>query len=311
MHTILGSGGAIGIDLAKELTKYTNKIRLVSRNPKRINDSDELYTADFSDPTQLDKAIEGSEVVYLIAGFKYDLKVWRKTWPALMSAVIKACEKYNCKLVFFDNIYMYDKNQLGNITEETPINPPSKKGAVRAQLHKMIFDEVNAGRLKAIIARAPDIYGPFGNSSVLIETVYKNLIKGKAAYWMADAGKLHTFGFTPDLAKATATLGNTADAYNQVWHLPTDINGLTGKQWVELIAKELKVAPKCTTLPSWIVGAMGLFMPLMKELHEMLYQYDRDYIFNSSKFEKRFNFTPVKNEEGIRKTIEILKKQIS
>src|SRR5580692_7545604 len=125
MHTILGSGGAIGIDLAKELTKYTNKIRLVSRNPKRINDSDELYTADFSDPTQLDKAIEGSEVMYLIAGFKYDLKVWRKTWPALMSAVIKACEKYNCKLVFFDNIYMYDKNQLGNITEETPINPPS------------------------------------------------------------------------------------------------------------------------------------------------------------------------------------------
>ena len=42
MQTILGSGGAIGISLAKELMNYTNQIRLVSRNPKKVNETDEL-----------------------------------------------------------------------------------------------------------------------------------------------------------------------------------------------------------------------------------------------------------------------------
>jgi nucleoside-diphosphate-sugar epimerase len=307
MQTILGSGGAISIDLAKELKNYTTKIRLVSRNPKKINATDELYPADLSNPTHTDKAIEGSQVVYVTVGFLYNIKVWKKTWPQLIAAVIAACKKYNCKLVFFDNIYLYDRDHLDNITEETPVRPTSKKGEVRAQLDKMIFDAVNNGDLKALIARAPDFYGPYGSTSILTETVYNNFLKGKKAYWMADAGKRHTFGFTPDLAKATAILGNTADAYNRVWHLPTDRNGLTGKQWIELFATEMNVAPKFNTLPAWMIGLMGIFMPLIKELHEMLYQYDRDYIFNSSKFEKRFNFTPTSNVEGIRKTIEMRK----
>jgi hypothetical protein len=33
MQTILGSGGAIDIELAKALTSYTTRIRLVSRHP--------------------------------------------------------------------------------------------------------------------------------------------------------------------------------------------------------------------------------------------------------------------------------------
>lgn len=43
MQTILGAGGAIGIDLAKELLAYTDKIRLVSRNPVKVNAGDELF----------------------------------------------------------------------------------------------------------------------------------------------------------------------------------------------------------------------------------------------------------------------------
>ncbi len=45
MQTILGSSGIIGKELAKALPQYTNKIRLVSRNPKKVNDSDELFKA--------------------------------------------------------------------------------------------------------------------------------------------------------------------------------------------------------------------------------------------------------------------------
>jgi len=48
---------------------------------------------------------------------------------------------------------------------------------------------------------------------------------------------------------------------------------------------------------------IGLFMPIMKEMVEMMYQYDRDYVFDSSKFEKRFDFTPMSYLNGIHETV--------
>lgn len=298
MQTILGAGGAIGTDLAKELTHYTDKIRLVSRHPKKVNDSDELFAADLSDTAQVDKAIAGSEVVYLTIGFEYNINVWRQKWPALMKAVIAACEKHHTKLVFFDNIYMYDRDYLNHMTEETPIRPTSEKGAVRAQIAQMLLDAVAEKKITALIARAADFIST--TNSVLIDMGLKNLKKGKKAMWMVDAGKIHTFTFTPDAAKAVALLGNTPDAYNQVWHLPTESTKLTGKQWIALMAKELHVPAKYQILPVWMMRLLGLFIPTLKGFIEMTYQYDRDYFFDSSKFEKRFNIKPTPPEESIR-----------
>jgi nucleoside-diphosphate-sugar epimerase len=304
MQTILGAGGAIGTELAKELPRYTDKIRLVSRNPKKVNVSDELFPADLSDPSVLDKAIEGSEIVYLVVGLYYNIRTWRKYWPLIMRSVIDACKKHHAKLVFFDNVYMYDRDYLGHMTEDTPIRPTSKKGEVRAEIAKMIMDEVQAGSLTALIARSADFCGPKNN--ILVEVVYKNYIKGKSANWIADVNKKHSLTYTDDAARGTAMLGNTPDAFNQVWHLPTIKTPHTGKEWIELMAKEMKVKPTFLVLPIWMMAVLGLFMPMMKELKEMAYQYNRDYYFDSGKFEKRFGYVPVTAEEAIKLTLKNL-----
>ena len=307
MQTILGAGGAIGADLARELPKYTNKLRLVSRKPVRVNETDELFPADLSDPSTVDKAIEGSEVVYLVVGFEYNIKIWRKTWPPLVKAVIEACKKHNARLVFFDNVYMYDRDYLSHMTEDTPVRPTSKKGEVRAQIAKMIMDEVQKGSLTALIARSADFCGP--RNSIFSEVVYKNFTKGKKANWIADANKKHSLTFTEDAAKGTALLGNTPDAFNQVWHLPTIKTPLTGKEWIELVAKEMNARPGISVFSVWIMAVLGVFVPIMKEFHEMAYQYNREYNFDSSKFEKRFGYHPVSAEVAVRLTVERLKNQ--
>ena len=304
MQTILGANGTIGQVLAKELLSYTDKIRLVSRNPRKVNDSDELFAADLSNPENVDKAVEGSEVVYLVVGFDYKLNVWEEKWPKLMRAVLDACIKNNSRLVFFDNVYMYDINAIPHMTEESLINPPSRKGAVRKHIAQMILDEVKAGKLLALIARSADFYGADNEKSVVMEIGYKNLKKGKSANWFINADKKHSFTFTPDAAKATALLGNTVDAYNQVWHLPTDKNILTGREFVNLFAKELNVKSRVLVMPMWLIKLMGLFVPVLKEMPEMMYQYDRDYFFDSSKFEKRFKFNTTTYQEGVRITVE-------
>lgn len=305
MQTILGSGGAIGVELAKVLPAYTDQIRLVSRHPQKINEDDELLAADLTDREKVFEAVKGSKIVYLTVGLPYDIKVWQSTWPVIMSNVIAACQEHHAKLVFFDNIYMYDKDHLAPMDEETPRNPPSRKGQVRLELEKMIMGEVNKGRLTAVIARAADFYGPsIDNTSMLTEMVFKNLANGKKANWLGSLKHKHSFTFTPDAGKATALLGNTADTYNQVWHLPTAADPPTGREWVDMIAREMNVQARVQVAPKLVVRLMGLFMPIMREMVEMMYQYDRDYVFDSSKFEKRFDFKPTSYEEGIKTVVQ-------
>ena len=302
-QTILGANGTIGKLLAKELRAYTNQIRLVSRNPKKVNETDELFPADLSNQEMVEKAIEGSEVVYLVVGFDYNINVWRDKWPKLMKATIASCVKHKTRLVFFDNVYLYDIKAIGHMTEDSPINPASKKGMVRKEIAEMIMKEVEAGKLTALIARAPDFYGPDNEKSFLIETVFKNIKKGKRPNWFIDATKKHSFIYTPDAAKATAILGNTPEAYNQVWHLPTDKNTLTGQEWVALFNREMNSSKKVMVLSMFMLKVLGIFIPLMREMPEMMYQYDRDYFFDCSKFNKHFNFTTTTYETGVKQIV--------
>jgi len=300
MQTILGAGGTIGKELAKYLSKYTDQIRLVGRDPQKVNESDHLFSADLTNPSQVIEAVKDTEIAYLTVGLKYNTKIWQTTWPVVMKNVIDACKQHHTKLVFFDNIYMYDPQHIANMTEDTPINPSSKKGKVRAQISKMLMDEVEKGAIQGLIARSADFYGPDNQQSMLIETVFKNLKNGKKANWLGGVNFKHSFTYTPDAAKATALLGNTEKAFNQVWHLPTASKPLTGKQWIEAFAREMQLQPKFQVAGKTLVKIIGLFNPMMKELVEMMYQYDRDYVFDSRKFENEFGVQPTSYAEGIK-----------
>ena len=306
MQTILGSSGVIGTELAKSLTQYTDKIRLVSRNPKRVNPTDQLVIADLTNHQQVLTAVEGSEVVYLTVGLEYKISVWQNQWPLIMQNVIEACKTYKAKLVFFDNVYAYGLVK-GWMKEDTIVNPLSKKGEVRAQIAQMIMSEVEKGHLDAIIARAADFYGPNTPLSFATVTVFQNLKKGKKAQWFLDADKKHSMTYTPDAGKATAILGNTISAYNQIWHLPTDKNVLTGKEFIEIAAKAFGVEPKYMVLKKWMIQMVGMFVPVVKESIEMLYQNEYDYLFDSTKFEKAFNFKPTSYQDGIAETVKSMK----
>lgn len=174
MQTILGAGGDIGKLLAKELLNYTDRIRLVARNPQKVNNSDELFKADLTKREDVIAAIKDSAIVYLTVGLPYNIRVWQKKWPLIMQYVIEACLLHNVKLVFFDNVYMYDKGAMVHMTEESPVNPPSEKGRVRAQILKMLTNAMKQEALQALIARSADFYGPGAKNGLLNIGVINN-----------------------------------------------------------------------------------------------------------------------------------------
>lgn len=310
MQTILGAGGAIGIELAKALTAFTKEIRLVSRNPKKINETDRLLSANLSNRDEVFKSVAGSDVVYLTVGYEYKAKIWQQMWPPFINNVIDACLHHNAKLVFFDNVYAIGGDHIQHITEESPLSPTSRKGAVRAEIDRMILDAIGKRRLNAIIARAPDFFSDQKQNSILMNVVYDNLVKGKKAQWFCNAKVIHTCGYTPDLAKGTALLGNTEKAYNQIWNLPTDSEKITGEGWITLFADEMGTSNKYQVLPSFGFKLIGLFVPVMNEMYEMRYQYDRDYFFDSSKFNNYFNFKPTRHKAAVKETVARLSKGV-
>ncbi len=300
MITILGAGGAIGSELARRLLARTEALRLVSRNPKPFTGA-EMMAADLTDPASTAAAVTGSRIVFLLAGLKYDLDVWRKQWPAVMRNTIEACKKAGARLVFFDNVYMYGKVD-GAMTEQTPFRPSSRKGGVRAEIATMLLREIAAGNLTAMIARAPDFYGPHVATGIPNLLVFDKLSKGKRAMCLASDSTRHSYAYTPDCAQALVMLSESDSAWNQTWHVPTAPNPPTGKQFIELAARALDTAPKYFVLNRLLLAMAGWFDGTIAELREMLYQNEFDYIFDSSKFTDRFGMQPASYPEGIRQS---------
>ncbi len=301
MQTILGANGIIANELANELyLNYTKKIRLVSRNPKKVNDTDELFSADLLNADQTSNAVKGSEVVYMTAGLPYNSKIWQAQWPIVMRNVIDACKEHNAKLVFFDNIYMYGQVN-GTMTEDTPFNSVSIKGKVRGKITKMLLDEIKSKQINAMICRAPEFYGHRNTKSGTNSTIFYNIKRGKKLQVLISDSTLRTLIFSPDAGRATALLGNTPDAYNQTWHLPCDTNRLTTKQFIALCSSIKGEVLKYAVIKKWMVKMSGLFNPFIKEVVELLYQWEQDYIFDCTKFNTRFpDFKITSLEDGIK-----------
>ena len=301
LHTILGANGTIATALLPVLKENNESIRLISRNPRPVPGA-ETIAADVRNFNELLNAVQGSSVIYLLVGITYNIKQWRHDWPIIMRNVIAACKETGARLVFFDNVYMYGKVD-GPMTEETPYNPSSEKGKVRAAIAEMLQQEMSAGKIKAVIARAVDFYGPgVKDKSAVSIMVFSRLKKGKKAQWFINADIPRSCSYTPDAAKAVYLLAKNDAAYGQVWHLPTAHPALTGRAFVRTAAKYMNAPAEVMVLPKWLLKVLGWFNPFLKELYEMTYQDEYPFIFDSTKFEKAFHYQPVSYEQGIKET---------
>ncbi|MFY9781098.1 MAG: NAD-dependent epimerase/dehydratase family protein [Candidatus Baltobacteraceae bacterium] len=300
MVTILGAGGPIGNELTALLSTKATPLRLVARHPKAAPGV-ETVAADLADPEQTLAAVTGSEVACLLVGLKYDLATWRELWPRIMGNTIDACKRTGTKLLFFDNVYMYGSVE-GPMTEATPYRPCSKKGEIRARIATALMDEVRAGNLTAMIARSADFYGPNTKNGVPNVLMFEPFAKRGTASWLVDANVPHSLTFTPDAARGVAMLIERESAWNQIWHLPTAPDPLTGKAFIQMAAEAFGVPAKYRVLNNLMLRVAALFDPVVRESLEMLYQNAAPYLFDSTKFATEFGFAGTPYAAGIHST---------
>ncbi|MEO6037029.1 MAG: NAD-dependent epimerase/dehydratase family protein [Saprospiraceae bacterium] len=302
-YTLIGAGGAIGSPLAQMLLDRQLPVRLLSRSGAPLPGAEARKT-DVFNRADLTEALRGSRVAYLLVGLDYDIKVWREKWPIVMQNTLDACRETGVPLIFFDNVYMYGLVK-GKMTEETPYQPSSKKGEVRALIARQLLEATQRGELRASIARSADFYGPWADTkSIFYQTVLKNLAAGKKPQWLGNPAMPHSMSYTLDCAQALITLADDPGSFNQTWHMPTFNPPPVPTDLIRLAAAEIGVPYKGVQAASKnIVRLLGLFMPIMREMVEMIYQTERPYWFDSTKFEQRYNQQPTPYDQGIRDTI--------
>lgn len=301
MYTILGAGGSVSNELVKLLSSRNLPFRTVSRHLAATPGATESRAADLTRHEQTVEAVAGSDIVFLLAGLKYDHKVWAEQWPRIIDNTVDACKRAKARLIFFDNVYMYGKVH-GVMTEETPFNPTSRKGEIRAQIATSLANEWKSGELKAMIARAADFYGPAAKNGMANVLVFDPMSKGQKAMCLVSDALPHSYTYVPDCAQALLTLAETPSAWNQTWHMPTAPNPLTAREFITQAADAMGVAPKYRVLSRTMVKLFGLFNPVVGEIHEMLYQNDSPYLFDSSKYTRAFGFSGTAYSDGIRAT---------
>ncbi len=304
METILGAGGPVSNALAQIFIKENTPVKLISRREVKLGGSSTWQKADLLSKTELSKAVKGATVIYMCAGLQYKIKVWQAQWPVIMRNIIEVTKENNARLIFFDNVYMYGLVN-GHMTEDSPYNPISEKGKVRAQIANMLMGEVKKGHLKATIARAADFYGAESLNSFYDAMVLNKYSKNQRAQWLGNANTKHSFTSVPDAANGIYLLGKHPESDNQIWHLPT-APALTGKEFIKIAADAFNVAPKFSSINKLMLRLAGLFSPVIGGTVEMFYQYDHDYIFDSSKFEKAFSVKPTSYQEGVKHLSETL-----
>lgn len=266
-HVILGAGGAISRALVPELIRNRQQVTLVSRSGRSV-DGARSIAADILDDDALEAAVPEGSAVYLLVGLPYRAVVWEDAWPQIMRKVIRVC---------------------------------SEK---RAEIVETLDREVSAGSLSAIVARSADFYGPGAERNGIMNLlIIEKLLAGKAAQWVADADVLHSVTYTTDCGRAVPLLVADETSYNQVWHMPTASPPITMRRFTEIAAREIGAKPKLSVLSPWMLRLAGIFDRTVRELPEMLYQNDRDYIFDSSKLTERYAFAPTSYEQGIAETV--------
>lgn len=298
-HVVFGAG-PLGLAVARRLISAGKPVRLVNRSGKAdAPPGVEVVAADVSDPSSARRASEGAAVIFHCASGPYGH--WSRTLPLIMRGMIEAAVATGARVVYGDNLYAYGPVD-GPITEDLPYRPIGPTTRARAEVATMLMDAHAAGRVRATIGRASDFYGPHARQSNAGDIVFARALEGKPAQALGNPDAPHTYTFIDDFAAGLITLADRNEALGQVWHIPSAPT-ITTRQFIALVFTQLSRPSRLRVAPKLVIQLMGVMMPPMRAVAETLYQSERPWVVDHTKFARAFGNEPTPHEDAIAQTI--------
>lgn len=298
LHVVFGAG-QVGTPLAERLLAQGHRVRVVKRSPGGIAKGAEPRPGDATDPAFCRKAAEGASALYHCMNPAYDAKLWAELVPRYTENLIAAAGAANARLVVLDNVYMLGRPDGRKLDEDTAMNPCSRKGEIRARAAERLFEAHAKGDARAVAGRASDFYGPGGRLTMLGDFFWKPALAGKKVWSPVDPDAVHTYHYIPDVAAGLATLGAAADEdYGRPWMLPCQ-----PAETLRSLAGRCAGPVAIGRIPPWLLRATGLFVPLVREMNEMAYQWAEPFVVDDARFRARFGAAPTGRDAAARATL--------
>lgn len=307
MHVIFGAG-PLGLAVAAALTARGDEVRLVNRSgraPTRLPGV-EVVAGNLTEAASARNAARGASVVFHCAATPYT--DWPGTLPALMEGAIDAASSVGARLVYGDNLYAYAPPGQP-LAENTPERPHTRKGRVRKQVADVLRAAHEQGRVEAAIGRGSDFYGPGVLTSAVGSEVFGRLAAGKAPRVLGDPDQPHSFTYIEDFGRALVVLAGDDRAFGETWHVP-NAPPITTRGFAARAAEAMGSTAEVQATPSWMIRALGMFNPTLREVAEMLYEWEHPFVVDHTKFQEAFGeafggATPL--SEGISRTAAALR----
>jgi nucleoside-diphosphate-sugar epimerase len=298
LQVVLGASGGTGRAIVDELVRQGRRVRAVSRGEvPGLPAGVEHVRADLYDPAGAARAVAGASVVYHAAQPPYEH--WDGNYERLNDAIASAVVAAGARLVFADNLYMYGPGS-SPMTEASPQRATDRKGVLRIRLAADLLARHERGELDVVIARSSDYFGPHGVNTGPGERVFGAALQGKAA----GVDVPHSFSYLPDMARAMIILGEHDEAAGRAWHLPVT-DPMTVRQLLDRIFAAAGKPVKIQLAGPLTLRVLGLFVPPLREIAVVLYQWQEPFISDWSAFEAAFGpFERTPLDEAIATTLE-------
>ncbi|WP_406201544.1 NAD-dependent epimerase/dehydratase family protein [Kitasatospora sp. NBC_01560] len=297
LHVVIGFGPA-GAATARLLAAQGHQVRVVTTSGRTPEPGIEHIALDAADSAQLIGATQGATAIHSCAAPPYHR--WPQAWPPLASSLCAAAEANGAVLVMLGNLYGYGPVD-GPLTEQLPLAATGPKGRVRAAVWEQAKALHDQGRIRAVEVRASDFFGPgVTDGGHLAARAVPALLRGKPVSTLGDPDTPHSWTYLPDVAAALAEAAGEERAWGRAWHVPT-APPLSTREMVGLLAAEAGTGPVAVRrLPPAVLGVAALFSPLLRELKEVRYQFDRPFVVDSTAWEGEFSTraTPVAEQVG-------------
>lgn len=279
-HVIVGAG-PIGSGTAQRLADAGHTVKIVTRSGSGPVDARiELVRADASDGRRLTEIAAGAHAIYNCANPKYP--DWAVDWPPLAASLLEAAEAVDARLVTMSNLYVYAADS-SPMRATDPLEPASKKGAIRARMWLDALDAHRAGRVRVTEARASDFFGPgLGANGHFGDRVMPNIINGKSITYIGDPDVAHSWTFVDDTCDTLVTLGTDDRALGRAWHVPT-LPAMSAQQLADAVGAAVgRDSVTVHSIPRALIRFAGLFSKTMRELDELRYQFVRPFELDST-----------------------------
>jgi len=300
LHVIFGTG-VLGKNAARELVRLGKRVRVINRSGKAANlpAEVEVVKADAYDVAQTRALTEGATAVYQCAQPEYS--EWVEKFPPLQASILEAAATHGAKLIVAENLYMYGNTHGRPMTEDLPYAAHSKKGKLRAQLSREVMDAHASGRVRVAIGRASNFFGP--EDGAISPVIFEAALAGKSINVMGRTDLPHTLSYAPDFGRSLAVLGTRAEALGQVWHIPSNAP-LTQHQFVQMVGEVVGKPQKTQAAGKLMLSLIGLFNPTMREMPEMIYEWEEPFVMDDSKFRRAFGTSPTPMRQAIQETVD-------